>query len=57
MKTKTKTTGNFIADRLGICQAANIFRRQANQALVPTPVSVTPAACAPVAPATGAAEL
>jgi hypothetical protein len=32
-------------------------KRRANQALVPTPMSVTPAAGAPVAPDTGAAHL
>ena len=54
---KMKTTEDFIAGRIGICQAANVFKRSANQAPLPTPVSVTPAAGAPVAPATGAAEL
>jgi hypothetical protein len=34
-----------------------IAKNQPNQAPLPTPVSVTPAADAPVAPATGAAEL
>jgi hypothetical protein len=33
------------------------MKTEANQALVPTPKSVTPAADAPVAPATGAAHL
>ena len=33
------------------------IKGEANQALVPTPMSVTPAADAPVAPATGAAHL
>jgi hypothetical protein len=33
------------------------FKEEPNQAPLPTPVSVTPAAGAPVAPATGAAEL
>jgi hypothetical protein len=34
-----------------------VFQEQPNQALVPTPASVTPAADAPVAPAAGAAHL
>lgn len=34
-----------------------VWKEGANQALVPTPMSVTPAAGAPVAPATGAAHL
>ena len=37
------------------CQ--NLRQKRANQALVPTPASVTPAAGAPVAPDTGAAHL
>ncbi len=33
------------------------FKKEANQALLPTPMSVTPRACARVAPDTGAADL
>jgi hypothetical protein len=35
----------------------SLFLTPANQAIVPTPMSVTPAAGAPVAPDTGAAHL
>ena len=38
---KTKTTEDFTAGRLGECQAATDFVKPANQALVPTPMSVT----------------
>ena len=37
--------------------SAKLERSEANQALVPTPASVTPAADAPVAPDAGAAHL
>ena len=54
---KTKTTEDFTAGRLGECQAAKDFGRSANQALVPTPMSVTDRANARSAPAIGVAHL
>jgi hypothetical protein len=50
----------WVEEKLKACLISGdkiVIKKEANQALVPTPMSVTPAADAPVAPATGAAHL
>ena len=49
--------GGIIGSILLACCRVKKDEERPNQAPLPTPVSVTPAAGAPVAPATGAAEL